>query len=90
MTETPPVVPEWQIHLVDDDAAFRRSLVFLLESMGWEVTGAWYWKDGYFCRELAWGDDVIPYDCQLVEAQGSQMRFTSEQGTGDSASFRLR
>ncbi|HAF56255.1 MAG TPA: DNA-binding response regulator [Thauera sp.] len=25
------------IHLVDDDAAFRRSLVFLLESMGWTV-----------------------------------------------------
>ena len=37
MIETPPVVPEWQIHLVDDDAAFRRSLVFLLESMGWPV-----------------------------------------------------
>lgn len=37
MTETPPVAPEWQIHLVDDDAAFRRSLVFLLESMGWPV-----------------------------------------------------
>ena len=37
MTETPPVVPEWQVHLVDDDAAFRRSLVFLLESMGWPV-----------------------------------------------------
>ena len=27
----------WQIHVVDDDAAFRRSLVFLLESMGWDV-----------------------------------------------------
>ena len=25
------------IHIVDDDAAFRRSLVFLLESMGWPV-----------------------------------------------------
>ncbi|HRL37978.1 MAG TPA: response regulator [Ottowia beijingensis] len=25
------------MHLVDDDAAFRRSLVFLLESMGWPV-----------------------------------------------------
>ena len=37
MTETPPVAPEWQIHLVDDDAAFRRSMVFLLESMGWPV-----------------------------------------------------
>ena len=37
MTETPPAAPEWQIHLIDDDAAFRRSLVFLLESMGWAV-----------------------------------------------------
>lgn len=25
------------IHLVDDDAAFRRSVVFLLESVGWKV-----------------------------------------------------
>lgn len=25
------------IHVVDDDAAFRRSLVFLLESVGWQV-----------------------------------------------------
>ncbi len=37
MTETPlpTAPPEWQIHVIDDDAAFRRSLVFLLESMGW-------------------------------------------------------
>ncbi len=25
------------IHVIDDDAAFRRSTVFLLESMGWQV-----------------------------------------------------
>ncbi|MDI3514746.1 MAG: hypothetical protein PWP40_1975 [Rhodocyclaceae bacterium] len=25
------------IHVIDDDAAFRRSLVFLLESMGWQA-----------------------------------------------------
>ncbi len=25
------------IHVIDDDAAFRRSLVFLLESVGWQV-----------------------------------------------------
>ncbi len=37
MTDPTPTSPEWQIHLVDDDAAFRRSLVFLLESMGWAV-----------------------------------------------------
>ena len=29
--------PSWSLHVVDDDAPFRRSLVFLLESMGWEV-----------------------------------------------------
>lgn len=28
---------ECVIHVVDDDAAFRRSLVFLLESVGWRV-----------------------------------------------------
>ncbi|MGC9561079.1 response regulator transcription factor [Brachymonas sp.] len=30
--------PDWHLHVVDDDAPFRRSLVFLLESMGWQVT----------------------------------------------------
>lgn len=29
--------PTLPIHIIDDDAAFRRSLVFLLESMGWPV-----------------------------------------------------
>ncbi|MDT3672622.1 MAG: response regulator [Aromatoleum sp.] len=33
MTRTDDLV----IHVVDDDAAFRRSLVFLLESVGWRV-----------------------------------------------------
>ncbi len=37
MTLTPPATADWQIHLLDDDAAFRRSMVFLLESMGWAV-----------------------------------------------------
>lgn len=50
-SETLPADPlPWQIHLVDDDAAFRRSLVFLLESMGWEVvdhaSAADYLTDG--------------------------------------------
>lgn len=37
MTDTATEPTDWQIHLVDDDAAFRRSMVFLLESMGWHV-----------------------------------------------------
>lgn len=57
---------------------------------GWEVTGTWSWQDGFFCREMNWGGDPIPYNCQLVETNGPDMRFTTDQGTGDSASFRLR
>lgn len=41
MTEAPPPspTPDWQIHLVDDDAAFSKSLLFLLDSMGWQAVG---------------------------------------------------
>ena len=59
-------------------------------ALGWEVTGSWSWQDGYFCREMNWGGDPIPYNCQLVEVNGADMRFTTDQGAGDSASFRLR
>lgn len=57
---------------------------------GWDVTGTWSWQDGFFCREMTWGGDPIPYNCQLVETNGQLMRFTTDQGTGDSAAFRLR
>lgn len=60
-------------------------------ALGWDIEGSWTWQDGYFCREMSWGGDPIPYNCQLVEANGnSQMRFTVDQGAGDSASFRLQ
>jgi hypothetical protein len=59
-------------------------------AMGWDISGTWSWQDGYFCREMTWGDDPIPFNCQLVEVSGDQIRFTVDQGAGDSASFRLR
>lgn len=60
-------------------------------AVGWDITGTWSWQDGYFCREMNWGGDPIPYNCQLVEASGSErVRFTVDRGAGDSASFRLR
>ncbi len=60
-------------------------------AIGWDIEGTWSWQDGYFCREMSWGGDPIPYNCQLVEARGDdQMRFTVDRGAGDSASFRLR
>jgi hypothetical protein len=60
-------------------------------AMGWKITGNWSWNDGYFCREMDWSGTPISYNCQLVEAEGAdRMRFTVDQGKGDSATFRLR
>ena len=59
-------------------------------ALGWGVTGRWQWKDGYFCREMDWSGKPIPYNCQLVEARGDELRFTVDRGAGDSAAFRLR
>lgn len=62
-----------------------------IEGIGvrWEVTGQWTWKDGYFCRSLFWGGDDLGYNCQEVQAKGERLRFTSDQGSGRSAVFRL-
>ncbi|WP_394182288.1 dihydrodipicolinate reductase [Yoonia maritima] len=60
-------------------------------AIGWEISGSWSWREGYFCREMKWRGDQIPYNCQLVEVRnGNVLRFTVDQGAGDSASFRLR
>jgi len=60
-------------------------------ALGWKITGKWDWKNGYFCREMDWSGTPIRYNCQLVEARGAeQLRFTVDQGAGDSATFRLR
>lgn len=73
---------------ITDEGAFLALIAG--DALGWDVSGAWRWTDGYFCREMAWGGDPIPYNCQLVEASGNEVRFTSDQGSGASASFKLR
>ncbi len=55
-----------------------------------KVTGRWNWIDGYFCRDMKWGSREIPYNCQLVEYNGTEMRFTTDKGAGDSADFVLQ
>ncbi|MGL5009345.1 MAG: dihydrodipicolinate reductase [Paracoccaceae bacterium] len=60
-------------------------------ALGWGVQGTWSWEDGYFCREMDWSGEPIPYNCQLVEALGAEkMRFTVDKGAGDEATFNLR
>lgn len=56
----------------------------------WDVTGKWRWQNGYFCRDLNWGGDDLGYNCQEVRVNGNRIRFTSDQGAGDSADFSLK
>lgn len=58
-------------------------------AFGQQVTGAWQWQDGFFCRELYWGSRAIGANCQEVRAAGDTLRFTSDRGTGDFADLRL-
>jgi hypothetical protein len=40
---------------------------------------------------MTWGNNLVGYNCQLVEVRGdNELRFTSDQGTGENASFKLR
>ena len=57
---------------------------------GRNVTGDWDWIDGFFCRTLLWGKRELKYNCQEVTFDGKHLRFTSDRGKGQSASFALR
>ena len=59
-------------------------------AVGRDISGTWRWQDGFFCREMAWGERAIPYNCQLVEIANDLIRFTVDRGAGDSAAFRLQ
>ncbi|MEM9477196.1 MAG: dihydrodipicolinate reductase [Pseudomonadota bacterium] len=59
-------------------------------AFGRDVSGAWDWRDGYFCRDLSWGAREIGANCQEVKISGTTLRFTSDEGTGRYADLRLR
>jgi hypothetical protein len=59
-------------------------------AFGRDVTGAWTWNDGYFCRTLQAGDRSFARNCQQVEARGDRLRFTADRGQGDVADLRIR
>lgn len=59
-------------------------------AFGSDVTGEWAWNDGYFCRDLFYGQDDLGFNCQLVQVSGNTLRFTSDQGQGIYADLTLR
>ncbi|MEM6593827.1 MAG: dihydrodipicolinate reductase [Pseudomonadota bacterium] len=59
-------------------------------AFGRGVSGAWQWRDGYFCRSLYWGSTDLGPNCQEVRAEGSKIRFTSDRGAGRYADLNIR
>jgi hypothetical protein len=39
---------------------------------------------------MTWGDRELEYNCQQVKKDGASLIFTSDKGTGRSATFSLR
>ena len=60
------------------------------KAFGQPVTGAWRWQGNYFCRDLFYGQRDLGPNCQEVKVNGATIRFTSDQGSGQSADLRLR
>ncbi|ALI55899.1 hypothetical protein [Celeribacter marinus] len=59
-------------------------------AFGKDVTGAWVWDAGYFCRDLFFGAEDLGPNCQTVEVNGTKIKFTADRGTGQSATFSIR
>ena len=56
---------------------------------GLAVSGAWAWRDGYFCRTLETALRDFPENCQLVAVSGGTVRFTADRGAGETADLTL-
>ncbi|WP_422071124.1 dihydrodipicolinate reductase [Tranquillimonas rosea] len=60
-------------------------------ALGFDVTGSWEWRNGYFCRTIDYGSGRLPNNCQVVLVNGGgTVRFIADQGQGDSADLSLR
>jgi len=61
------------------------------ESNGAIATGSWFWENGFWCREISFdGELLFPLDCQVLEVNGSDFRFTRNQGNGISGLLLIR
>jgi hypothetical protein len=60
------------------------------DAFGRPVRGEWRWQDGFFCRDLYWGERDLGPNCQEVQVNGETLRFISDRGEGIYADLRLR
>ncbi len=60
------------------------------KAFGREVSGKWQWQNGFFCRDLYWGETDFGPNCQEVRVNKNKIRFASDRGAGRSAVLTLR
>jgi len=59
-------------------------------AFGRDVTGTWDWRNGLFCRAMEAGSRSLPLNCQVVQLDGTTLRFIADEGQGDLADLRIR
>ncbi|QBF30421.1 hypothetical protein [Thalassococcus sp. S3] len=52
-------------------------------SNGAKISGAWAWRDGFWCRSVTVAGNDAGTDCQLVEVDGTRIRGTRDRGRGE-------
>ncbi|WP_108816584.1 dihydrodipicolinate reductase [Loktanella sp. Alg231-35] len=52
---------------------------------GKSFSGAWVWRDGFFCRTAELEGEDLGADCEVIEVARGLMRYTRDKGTGPSA-----
>ena len=60
------------------------------KAFGRAVSGAWRWSEGFFCRDLFWGERDLGPNCQMVKVSGDVLRFVSDRGDGIYADLWLK
>ena len=56
------------------------------------VAGVWEFRDGFWCRTLTAGPPAamaMRSDCQVWEVAGQEVRFTTQEGAGNTTSYVL-
>lgn len=59
-------------------------------AFGQDVTGTWVWQRGLFCRTLKARVRSYPLNCQVVQRDGTTLRFIADEGKGATADLRIR
>lgn len=50
-----------------------------------QLSGRWYWENGFFCRTANLDGAPLELDCEIIECCGDRMRYTRDRGKGEAS-----